>query len=141
MAEPQDDKAPELDPLSAQGEALVDRAERAAADARAEAASLSQEMEERLARLESRAKSGKASFDRAAVRPKEESKSTSVVGRGLAVGLAVAYSIIGLPLAGFALGWFIESQGGAPGWVAGLGIGGAVVGVAHGAWLAQRLQK
>lgn len=141
MAEPQDDKAPELDPLAARGDALAERAEKAASDAREEAASLSREMEERLAKLESRAKSGKASFERAAVRPQEEGKSTGMVGRGLAVGLAVAYSIIGLPLGGFAIGWFIESRGGAPGWQAGLGIGGAIIGVAHGAWLAQRLQK
>jgi len=49
--------------------------------------------------------------------------------RGLGVGLTIAYTIIGLPLFGAAIGWFVDGRTGGTTWV---GVGtviGAVLGV------------
>lgn len=125
-------------------EVLLDKASLAARRAEEEAEALHSEMDSRLADLEKKAKSAKQSYRKAGTKSEHLTGMNAVEPgsqRGLGIGMAVAMSIIGLPLSGFFIGWFIEMQGGSSQWKTWLGLGGAIVGIIHGAWMAQKLQR
>lgn len=142
MDEPGQQEAPEesSDPK----EVLLDKASLAARRAEEEAEALHNDMDARLTELEKKAKSAKQSYRNAGTKAEHLTGMNTVQPgsqRGLGIGMAVAMSIIGLPLSGFFVGWFIEMQGGSSQWKTWLGLGGAIVGIIHGAWMAQKLQK
>lgn len=125
-------------------EVLLEKASLAARRAEEESEALHTEMDARLADLERKAKSAKQSYRNAGTKAENRTGMNAVEPgsqRGLGVGMAVAMSIIGLPIGGFFIGMFIEMQGGSTEWKTWLGLGGAVVGIIHGAWMAQKLQK
>lgn len=125
-------------------DALLDKTSEAVKRAEEEAAALHEDMEAKLARLEAKTKSAKQSYRQAGTKAEHRVGMGGIEPgsqRGLGIGMAVAMSIIGLPLGGFFVGWFIEMQGGSPEWKTWLGLGGAVIGIIHGAWMAQKLQK
>ena len=125
-------------------EALIAKTSEAVRRAEEEAAELHNEMDARLAEIEKKAKSAKQSFAKSGVKAEHRVGSGGVEPggqRGLGIGMAVAMSILGLPIAGFFIGVFIEMNGGSDQVKVWLGLGGAIAGIAHGAWLAQKLSK
>lgn len=123
-------------------EILIAKTSDAVRRAEEEAAELHSHMDARLAEIERRAKSAKQSFVKSGVKAEHrigEGGSEPGGQRGLGIGMAVAMSILGLPIAGFFIGLFIEMNGGSDQFKVWLGLGGAVIGIAHGAWLAQKL--
>jgi hypothetical protein len=130
------------EPVESKTAELTQQTEEAAKRARAQAEALTKDAEERLAAIDRRVKSAKSSYNKAKTNPEDHGSSLGgSSARGLAFGLAIATSIIGLPIGGFAIGWLIELQGGDPQWKLWLGGGGAVLGIAHGAWLASKVQR
>ena len=130
-------EAPLEEVLVAETSAAVKRAEE-------EAAELHSHMDARLAEIERRAKSAKQSFIKSGVKAEHrigEGGAEPGGQRGLGIGMAVAASILGLPVAGFFIGLFIEMNGGSDQYKVWLGLGGAIIGIAHGAWLAQKMTK
>lgn len=125
-------------------EALIAKTSAAVKRAEEEAAELHSHMDARIADIERKAKSAKQSFVKAGMKAEHRVGSGGVEPggqRGLGIGMAVAMSILGLPIAGFFIGLFIEMNGGSDQVKVWLGLGGAIVGIAHGAWLAQRFSK
>ncbi len=125
-------------------DALLGKASDVVRRAEEEAEALHNDMEAKLAELEAKTKSAKQSYRQAGTKAENRVGMGGVEPgsqRGLGIGMTVAMSIIGLPMAGFFIGLFIEMQGGSPEWKSWLGLGGAVLGIVHGAWMAQKLQK
>ncbi len=132
------------EPEALSEDALVAKTSAAVRRAEEEADDLHNHMEDRLAAIEKRAKSAKESFVKSGVKAEHRVGSMGAEPggqRGLGIGMAVAMSILGLPVAGFFIGLMIEMNGGSDQFKVWFGLGGAVIGMAHGAWLAQKMNK
>jgi F0F1-type ATP synthase assembly protein I len=72
---------------------------------------LDAELEARLAAFEAKARARREvhETEKAAARAEQAADAESV--RGVGVGLSLAYTILGLPLAGFGVGWLLENAG------------------------------
>lgn len=67
---------------------------------------------ERLQRIESQAKSAKTQHHKETPQGSTQGMFTPESGRGLARGLQAAYAIIGVPIAGWVVGWLIDRAAG-----------------------------
>lgn len=65
---------------------------------------------ERLATFERQFEEAKARREKRAQEEKRKAKSDQEAARGLGLGLSIAYTIIGLPIFGFAVGWAIDQR-------------------------------
>lgn len=80
--------------------------------AREEAAKIDDEFDVRLRALEEKAKSHNAVRDSKAHETKRRMESDRENARGLGVGLSIAYTLIGLPMLGLIVGWFLDQRTG-----------------------------
>jgi len=96
--------------------------------AREKNARLDDEFAGRLNALEERARQQKLLRDNQKREENRKMESSRQSARGLGVGLSIAYTLIGLPLIGVAIGWFLDSRTGGTAYK---GIG-AVAGTALG---------
>jgi F0F1-type ATP synthase assembly protein I len=87
------------------------------------------EFEERLSQVEQRAKAAKVKREAEKRQQETKFRAEQSDARGLGAGLSIAYVLIGLPLAGAALGWFLDRNTGANTWQATLVLLGAVGGL------------
>ncbi|MBS1709960.1 MAG: hypothetical protein JSS65_14700 [Armatimonadetes bacterium] len=121
-------------------EALETKTAEARAHAKAEADKAEQDMLDQLTKLEESARSSRRSLERAHAREEAKAQETQETGRGLGVGLSIAYAIIGVPLAGFAVGYLIDRRPNGP-FASGLTVAGAVAGVAYAIMAVNRHNK
>jgi F0F1-type ATP synthase assembly protein I len=97
--------------------------------AQAEIAGIDDEFHDRLRQLEARAEAAQGGYKKKEAEKDRVRKSDGESSRGLGVGLSVAYTILGMPMVGAAIGWFVDKQTGMKIFL-GLGtVGGAVLGV------------
>ncbi len=87
-------------------------------------------LDEELRILDQRAQAGKAIRDNQAKVKLKENLSDQSSARGLGLGLAMAYMIIGLPMAGVAIGWVIDNQLHTTIWKGILAVVGLAIGLA-----------
>lgn len=78
--------------------------------AREEASKIDDEFSERLKKLENKALQHKLIRDNRAKETSRKLRDDAQSAKGLGVGLSVAYTIIGLPLVGVAIGWIIDTR-------------------------------
>lgn len=81
-------------------------------------------IEEKAKEARSRKSTGLTSEER-----QREIKSDREAARGLGVGLSVAYTIIGVPMVGLAIGWFLDKQTDSNVFKAAFVVGGATLGI------------
>jgi F0F1-type ATP synthase assembly protein I len=81
-----------------------------AEEAKLKADKIDDEFSERLRALENKARTHKIIRDNQAKETDRKMRSDAQSAKGLGVGLSVAYTIIGLPLAGVAIGWLIDQR-------------------------------
>jgi F0F1-type ATP synthase assembly protein I len=121
-------ETPEEDPF----EAVVRQMEEQAANLKAELPpDLDEEFDERMRSLDQKVAAQKAVRDNV---KKEEARKTQLdrdATRGLGIGLNVAYALIGLPLVGAGLGWFLDKQTGASFWTGLCVVGGLIFAIAY----------
>lgn len=91
---------------------------------------LDEEFEERMKRLEERASAHRELRENEQKEQARKTRGDRDAAKGLGLGLSVAYTIIGLPVFGYGVGWLISRSTGST-TVAGFGmLIGAVVGIA-----------
>lgn len=90
-----------------------------------------QEFEERLARFEERAEEAKKKRDAQKALERERQVSDVSTSRGLGVGLSIAYTIIGLPMVGLAIGWYLDNRFHANAWKPMLVMAGATAAIVY----------
>ena len=78
--------------------------------AREEAAKIDEEFGERLKALEEKAKTVKEVRDNQNREKTRKLESDRETAKGLGLGLSIAYTIIGLPILGAVIGWFLDSR-------------------------------
>lgn len=78
--------------------------------AKEEAAKIDDEFSERLKNLENKALQHKLIRDNRTRETSRKLRDDAQSAKGLGVGLSVAYTIIGLPLLGVAIGWAIDTR-------------------------------
>lgn len=78
--------------------------------AREEAAKIDEEFGERLKALEEKAKTVKEVRDNQNREKARKLESDRETAKGLGLGLSIAYTIIGLPILGAVIGWFLDSR-------------------------------
>ncbi|MCC7230743.1 MAG: hypothetical protein IT203_10150 [Fimbriimonadaceae bacterium] len=78
--------------------------------AREEAAKIDEEFGERLKALEEKAKTVKEVRDNQSREKTRRLESDRETAKGLGLGLSIAYTIIGLPILGAVVGWFLDSR-------------------------------
>lgn len=97
--------------------------------AQGEIAEIDDEFHERLRALEQRAEDAHGGYQKKEAEKQRAQRSDGESSRGLGVGLSVAYTILGMPMVGAGIGWFVDKQTGLKVFL-GLGtVGGAVLGV------------
>ncbi len=99
------------------------------------------EFEGRLASLENRAATARKHQEIKKAEDERRMKSDQSSASGLGVSLSIAYSIIGLPVAGFLIGLLIIRQGGSSSWRDGLILVGAFAGVFYAIFMLNRLNR
>jgi F0F1-type ATP synthase assembly protein I len=87
------------------------------------------EFEERLARIEAKAEAVRAAREGKSAAESKRRGSDAEDYRGLGIGLAVAYTIIGVPIAGAAIGWLLDQAMGSALWIQVCTLAGATLGV------------
>lgn len=98
----------EPDEEATQTGALADKVSDATAHAATQRDATDLEFEEKLRAVEGRAKSYRASKEKEAGGGKVGASSQRNDAKGLGVGMSLVYTIIGLPLFGAVIGWFID---------------------------------
>lgn len=78
--------------------------------AREEATKIDEEFGERLKALEEKAKTVKEVRDNQNREKARKLESDRETAKGLGLGLSIAYTIIGLPILGAVIGWFLDSR-------------------------------
>ncbi len=92
---------------------------------------LDDEFHERMRLLKEKAAGIKSVRDNALKEQARKNKSEQESARGLGIGLHVAYALIGLPLMGAAVGWFLDGRLGVDIWK-GIGVvAGLVIAIAY----------
>lgn len=79
-------------------------------EAKAKGDKIDDEFGERLRALENKARTHKLIRDNRNQETERKQLSDGESARGLGVGLSVAYTIIGLPLAGVVIGWLVDQR-------------------------------
>lgn len=109
--------------------------------AREESAALDDEFHRRLDDLGARASQSREKRQRQ-VREEERSRTFDRdTARGTGVGLQVAYMIIGFPMAGLGLGWYLDDRFDANAWKPILVMGGATLGILMALVTLNRLER
>ncbi len=135
---------PEPTPEPGQEEAAQsqDRVSEAAREARIKMQAELAGMEERLAKVQERSKGVRQGLDAAhptlAEERKQEGKNPYA---GLAPGVAIAYAIIGLPIAGWGIGWLIQRFTGNSEFIPILTLAGVALGIAFSYAVIRRTQQ
>ncbi len=132
LTEPEDPIAKGLRDLERQAEGLKVESRGNEIDA---------EFDERMRKLESRVQESKAVREAQQRETKRQLDSDRESSRGLGVGLSVAYAILGLPLFGYGVGYFIDN---ATGGNTAKGIAmmvGAIVGIGSAFYILNRQNK
>ncbi len=88
------------------------------------------EFEEKLRALEEKAHRSKAMREVQQRKVETDQRSSQEDSRALALGLSIAYTIIGMPLLGTAVGWGVDRQLGTHYWMGMMTLAGATLGVA-----------
>lgn len=102
---------------------------------------LDEEFDERMQKLEEKAAAHRAMRENVKKEEARKTKSDREAAKGLGIGLSVAYTIIGLPVFGYGVGWLIARQTGST-TVAGFGmLIGAVLGIAAAILMLNRHQN
>jgi len=140
-----DDRDPS-EPESAEAEAMrrlreLSSDESAVETARKEAAALDDEFHQRLDELGERAAKTKESRERQRREAERTQTFDRETARGTGVGLQIAYMIIGFPMAGLALGWYLDNRLDANAWKPILVIGGPAAGIALALITLNRLER
>lgn len=78
--------------------------------AKEDAAKIDDEFSERLKKLEDKARQQKLIRDNRSHETNRKARDDAESAKGLGVGLSIAYTIIGLPLLGVGIGWFIDTR-------------------------------
>ena len=99
------------------------------------------EFEERLRSLERRAVATKRRRESERAMKERKLASDQEDYRGMGLGLSIAYMIIGMPLAGWLVGWLLFRQTGSVLWIPFLAFGGMAAGLAAALIMLQRHQK
>lgn len=79
-------------------------------NAKKEAAKIDDEFEARLKELEERAKGSHQTRENKKLETNRRMASDRDSAKGLGLGLSIAYTIIGLPLLGVLIGWFMDQR-------------------------------
>ena len=103
---------------------------------REEADRIAQEFESKIRDLEAKAASAKGRATERDVTPKlspekQTSSSSLSANRGLAFGLQLSYTLVGVPIAFFGVGWLIDRSRGGNTWQTWLGLIGFGIAVAY----------
>lgn len=95
-------------------QARIDQLEEKAGEigVRPDTAAIDAEFEAKLKSLEERAKNVHETRQAQKAQVQKTMKSDREAARGLGLGLSIAYTILGLPMAGYFIGWLIDRQTG-----------------------------
>jgi hypothetical protein len=135
---------PDQTPEPGQQEAAdsQDRVSEAAREARIKMQAELEGMEERLAKVQERSQDVRRGLDAAhpalAEERKQEGKNPYA---GLAPGVAIAYAIIGLPIAGWGIGWLVNYLTGNSELIPILTMAGVALGIAFSYAVIRRTQQ
>lgn len=112
------------------------------ARAREKLEAIEDNFEGRLKDLEDRSADARDRFEKKKKIEDQRIRSEGEAARGAGVGLSVAYTILGLPLFGFGVGYLVDrfAIGKGTQWQSILGLIGAFVGVGMAVWMLQRPQ-
>ncbi len=109
--------------------------------AREKNARLDDEFAGRLNALEERARQQKLLRDNQKREENRKMESSRQSARGLGVGLSIAYTLIGLPLIGVAIGWFLDSRTGGTAYKGIGAVAGTVLGIVMTVLLLSRADR
>lgn len=131
----QDEPVDPLEKLQQENSAAVEAAAaKARADLEAENASLNDKLQEFDAKM--------AGIRKKQAQAEEQRQKDSMVapdtGKSLGMGLTIAYTIIGMPLAGYIIGLLIDNRVGGDHWRTWLAAGGCLFGLGGAVLLLQR---
>jgi len=102
---------------------------------------LEDDLEQKLQAIEAQAKEARAR-QRARSQEKERRAGTDQeTARGLGLGLSIAYAIIGMPMVGLALGWYLDDRFNANAWKPMLVMLGAVAGIGYAVYQLNRNER
>lgn len=96
----------ESDPQTDTERAIEERVRQA----QEEIAGIDDEFHDRLRELEGRAQAAHGGYKRKEAEKERARRSDGESSRGLGVGLSVAYTILGMPMLGAGVGWFVDKQ-------------------------------
>jgi F0F1-type ATP synthase assembly protein I len=119
----------------------IDSTSEIADEARKKLDAIEDDFDSRFADLEARAKASKTTQQRRESRVAAEQKSDRESARGLGIGLSIAYTILGVPLGFFGIGYLIDKASGTTIWQNALGLTGCALGVGTAIWMAQKANK
>lgn len=132
MVELMDDqgrKDEELEALDERIRQMQERAEGLTQKRRSEDLDFDEHFDTRLSSLESKAQSAKSVREGQKADMARVQRADNESGRGLGIGLTVAYMIIGVPMFGALIGWLIDKQVGGVFWKGICTTLGAILGV------------
>lgn len=121
-------ETPEEDPFDAGVRQMEEQAENLKAELPTE---LDEEFDERMRRLEQKVSTRRAIRDNVQKQEARKAELDRDATRGLGIGLNVAYALIGLPLVGAGLGWFLDKQLGTSFWTGICVVGGLIAAIAY----------
>ena len=98
-------------------------------------------LDEELRLLDARASESKSLRDNAHAAKVKAGVTDQMNSRGLGLGLSIAYMIIGLPMAGVAVGWFLDRQLHTSFWKGILAVSGLTIGLAMTVMYQNRMNR
>lgn len=99
------------------------------------------ELEHRIADIERRAQEARARHHARVEQDRGPERMTPEGARSLALGMTIAYSILGIPMFGFLVGWLVDKQLESQFWAGALTLIGAVAGIAFAFFAVQRGER
>lgn len=138
---PHDSQDEPQDPLEKLKEENSSAIEAAAAQARAKLESEDAAVSAKLSEFDSKMAGIRKKQADAVAQREKDSMVAPDTGKSLGMGLTIAYTIIGMPLAGFFIGLFVDSRVGGDHWRTWLAAGGSIFGLAGAVLLLQRNSK
>lgn len=138
---PHDSQDEPVDPLEKLKEENSSAIEAAAAKARAQLEAEDAVVAGKLQDFDSKIAGIRKKQADAEVQRQKDSMVAPDTGKSLGMGLTIAYTIIGMPLAGFFIGLLIDSRVGGDHWRTWLAAGGSIFGLAGAVLLLQRSSK
>lgn len=141
MADEEQKKPPEdvPDDFEERVEAMLRRSD--ALHEKPEPTEFDETLERKIADIESRASIQKQKAETAKRLEREQRQSNVSTSRGLGIGLSIAYTIIGLPMIGLAVGWYLDNRYHANAWKAILVMAGAVIAIVYAVLQLNRSEK